>query len=143
MGLTYRRAEARDWKILLDWRNDPVTRQNSFETGEVDEASHRSWFERSMSMDTRRIYILQVDQVDAGMVRADEQDGSVTLSWNVAPNMRGKGLGKRMVQLIKEAQHLPVRAEIKAQNVPSIKIAEFCGLVLLKTEGDTLIYGEK
>ena len=30
-----RKAEFDDWKKLLDWRNDPVSRNNSFDQNEI------------------------------------------------------------------------------------------------------------
>ena len=50
-----RKAIFDDWKILLDWRNDPTTRENSFETGDISEQTHKLWFNDSL-LNPYRIY---------------------------------------------------------------------------------------
>jgi hypothetical protein len=66
-----RKAIFDDWKILLDWRNDPITRENSFETGEVSEQTHKLWFNDSLLNPYREIYILEDNSTPVGSIRSD------------------------------------------------------------------------
>ncbi|MDB5887241.1 MAG: GCN5-related N-acetyltransferase, partial [Rhodocyclales bacterium] len=62
------------------------------------------------------------------------------LSWTVAPDARGHGVGKRMLAaLLQEVTGL-VRAEVKIGNTASMRIAESAGLLLVREEGGVLYY---
>ena len=71
---------------------------------------------------------------EVGVVRFDElRDGSIELSWTVAPEWRGRGIGKKMVS---KALGLPLvvakqlKARIKKNNLASQKIAQAVGFHL-------------
>ena len=51
------------------------------------------------------------------------------LSWTVAPDARGRGVGKRMVALAASQILAPIRAEVKSDNISSVRIAEHAGMV--------------
>ncbi|MCB0762776.1 MAG: UDP-2,4-diacetamido-2,4,6-trideoxy-beta-L-altropyranose hydrolase [Flavobacteriales bacterium] len=138
----FRLARENDWKILMDWRNDPTTRLNSFDTSEIDETTHRAWYSGSLKNPDRHIYIFELHEQPAGMVRVDFENGLATLSWNVAPSMRGKGMGKRMVAEIYDLLRGRVRAEIKPENIASRKIAEYCGMRQMEISENVIIYGK-
>ncbi len=119
-----------DAKILFDWRNDPLTRENSHNTDEVPWENHVAWLEKSLVSPTRTLYIAEAEGVPVGTVRADLHNGARELSWTVAPEARGKGFGKAMVlQFVREI--LPgVRliASVKKGNRASESIARALGL---------------
>lgn len=131
-----RKASMEDAKLLFDWRNDPITRAASHQTGELVFSEHCAWLEKALL--TRDIYIAEIDGIPVGTVRADA--GKPTeLSWTVAPHRRCKGLGTRIV-MAALALHSPARAEIKADNAASIRIAEKVGMRLTKVEGGVMHY---
>ena len=120
-----RKAIFDDWKILLDWRNDSTTRENSFETGEVSEQTHKSWFTNSLSNLNREIYIFEVNNILAGTIRSDKTDEKTyVLSWNIAPDQRGKGYGTKILELFLQNKTGDFIAEIKPENIASIKMVQ-------------------
>lgn len=114
-----------DWKILLDWRNDLSTRINSFEQSEVSEQTHKLWFTNSLSNHYRKIYILEDNSIPIGSIRVDTLSiDEYLLSWSISPNQRGKGYGTKILELFLQGRNGKFIAEIKPDNIASIKMAE-------------------
>jgi len=125
-----RRATLADSEVLLRWRNDPLTRQNSHSTAVVDEATHKAWLANSLSTPNRVIFIGEAEGIPVGTVRCDWSEGLVGyLSWTVAPEWRGQGYGTELVRgIIAAFTDREFRAEIKAKNIPSLVIARRTGM---------------
>jgi RimJ/RimL family protein N-acetyltransferase len=120
-----RKAIFDDWKILLDWRNDPITRENSFETGEVSEQTHKLWFNDSLLNPYREIYILEDNSTPVGSIRSDKvSTNQYVLSWSIAPNQRGNGYGTKILELFLQDKTGDFIAEIKPENIASIKMVQ-------------------
>ncbi|MSR70992.1 N-acetyltransferase [Candidatus Kaiserbacteria bacterium] len=119
-----------DARVLLEWRNDPLTRENSRTTDEVLWEDHRGWIERSLTNPDRKLYIALHGGVPVGTVRADFHDGRHELSWTASPGARGYGIGGAMVkQFVNEVlPGAPLLASIKKGNIASEKIAQALGL---------------
>ena len=97
-----RPATADDWEMLLDWRNDPVTRESSIDTGVVSEDGHRAWLAASIASDDRHLFVVEVDGEPVGTTRLDRRTGGWEISITVAPDQRGKGLGGVMLDVTTE-----------------------------------------
>ena len=120
-----RKATHNDWKILLDWRNDPTTRENSFETGEVSEQTHKLWFNDSLLNPYREIYILEDNNIPVGSIRSDNvTTNKYVLSWSIAPNQRGNSYGTKILELFLKDKTGNFIAEIKPENIASIKMVQ-------------------
>jgi RimJ/RimL family protein N-acetyltransferase len=127
-----RKATFNDWKILLDWRNDPTTRKNSFETGEVSEQTHKLWFNDSLLNPNRSIYILENNSIPVGSIRSDiHWNNQSVLSWSIAPDQRGKGYGTKILEIYLQDKKGEFIAEIKPENIASIKMVEKNGFTKL------------
>ena len=140
-----RKITKEDAKILFDWRNDPGTRANSINTDEVRWDDHLKWTEKSFSNPDRIVFIYEENGNPAGTCRIDRKinkSGEVfELSWTIAPLWRGKGIGKKMLMELLERAELQgkdLKAVIKPDNIPSIKMAEAFGFKL-ETEKNGLM----
>ena len=127
-SLSLRPATLQDAALLLQWRNDPETRAASHTTDEISPDTHLAWLAKSLSDPTRHLFIAEENGVPVGTLRTDESDGVLELSWTVAANGRGRGIGKRMVALLASQIPGPIRAEVKIGNEASRRIAEHAGL---------------
>ena len=98
--VTLRPATPADGEALWRWRNDPETRRASFEQGEVPREAHARWFAEALARGDRRIWIVEADGAAAGMVRLDLAEGEATVSINLAPEWRGRGVGPEALSLL-------------------------------------------
>jgi RimJ/RimL family protein N-acetyltransferase len=138
--MNFARATLSDARLLFDWRNDPVTRAQSHQSGELIWSDHMSWFEQSLARSDREIYFASLDNCVVGTVRRDERNGYSLLSWTISPSERGKGFGAKMLSEFVNQFPQPYRAEIKNDNAGSIKMARTAGFNLEKTEGDFQVW---
>jgi RimJ/RimL family protein N-acetyltransferase len=90
-----------DARFLLSLRNEPETRQMSGDTAALSWETHFAWYCEAVRNPRRHIYIVQCQAVDAGMVRLDGDEkspGLAEISIALAPDFRGKGLGRLAIQ---------------------------------------------
>ena len=129
-AISLRRASMDDGDLLLEWRNDPLTRAASHTTSEITREEHQKWLKESLAHPNRQLYIAEEYGIPVGIVRADfdSTDHSTKLSWTVAPMARDRGVGKRMVALLADQIKGSVRAELKVGNVASARIAKGLGM---------------
>jgi RimJ/RimL family protein N-acetyltransferase len=135
-----RSATIQDADLLLEWRNDPETRKASHNTAKVQRDEHISWLSRTLNNPNRRLFVAEEDGVPVGTVRADLSEGVWELSWTVAPNARRRGVAKRMVALLAYQISDPIRAEVKAGNLASARIAEHAGMKFDREANGVLHY---
>jgi RimJ/RimL family protein N-acetyltransferase len=120
-----RKATHDDWKILLDWRNDPTTKENSFNQDKISIETHRLWFNDSLLNFQRNIYILEDNLTPVGSIRSDNiLHNQYLLSWSIAPNQRGKGYGNKILEIYLQDKTGKFIAEIKPENIASIKMVQ-------------------
>lgn len=131
-----RRATMADAKMLFDWRNDPETCAASINSDPPQWEGHQKWLDASLCNPERALLIAEVDGVPVGTVRIDHGE-ETELSWTVAPDQRGKGIAKQMVELACPPEH--VVAKIKPENVASQKVAESAGFMLVE-EGELQVW---
>jgi RimJ/RimL family protein N-acetyltransferase len=114
-----------DFKILLYWRNDPITRKHSFSSEIISEQTHKLWFNDSLSNERRTIYILEINSIPIGFIRSDIIDiNRYLLSWDIDPNYRGRGYGTKILEIFLKDKKGEFMAEIKQENVASIRMVK-------------------
>ena len=138
-----RLAEPLDSEILLKLRNDPVTRSGSHHSKKIKQKDHDRWFKATLNDPNIQLYIFEIDGKVVGTVRSDFDEETYKLSWTVAPEERGKGLGKKMVYLLANKLKTPIRAEVKESNIASIKIAKFIGMTFDFKKDGILYFSKK
>lgn len=121
--ITFRNATMDDGVMLHRWRNDEATRAASHSTSEVGLASHLQWLSSALANPSRTLFIVEINGVPVGTVRADEDSGVTELSWTVAPEARGMGVAKKMVREAMLLVSGNIKAEVKNSNSASIAVA--------------------
>lgn len=137
MELSIRLAKPEDARLLLEWRNDPITRENSFQKNSISWEEHSAWYTKKLNNETTRIYILE-HAVDGaiGQVRFEKNDADAAeVNLVVAALARGKGYGKEMLSramlLAKTDLKLKgFQAFVKSNNVSSLRLFAACGFVV-------------
>jgi RimJ/RimL family protein N-acetyltransferase len=137
-----RKATIEDSDLLLAWRNDDATRINSLNSAPIQPDEHARWLDCSIRSADRSLFIIEESGTPVGTVRIDSlPDGQKDLSWTIAPERRGSGIGKQAVQkAIDEHPDWVFVARIKTTNAASIRIAEHAGFHLRREENGVLFF---
>ncbi len=128
-----RRANKDDCRDLYEWRNSPSARQNSLDQREIPYEDHVQWFEGSLNNKNRTIYIALEGNKKVGQIRFDlEEINLAKVSVTVKPEEQGKGYGPKIIEegsnkYFSETGVSMIRAEIRQENVPSVKAFEKAG----------------
>ncbi len=141
--LIFRKATLHDAELLLFWRNDAETRENSLNGQIVSLSEHLAWLEKTLADPNRQLFICEKTGHPVGTVRIDRLDNdSCELSWTVSPQFRGRGIGSAMVK--KAAQTVSGRliAKIKCEASSSQQVALRAGFKNIVTR-DGITYWEK
>lgn len=91
----------------------------------VEWDSHVAWLAARLAKPTPDLYVAEFMGHAIGTFRIDGNE----ISYTVAPDARGQGLGLAMLRAVRE-RFGALRAEIYERNVASIKIAERAGLAV-------------
>jgi len=126
-----RLAKQEDGPEIWRWRNDPVSRQFSFNSAPIPLEEHLNWWAASLANPKRRTYILESEHGEGlGSLRKDETEaGEIELSWMIAPEHRGKGYGTTLLRLGIEGEKGRCIALIKPENIASCRMVEKVGFV--------------
>ncbi len=142
-----RRVTESDKEQLFVWTNDPVTRMQSFSQEPVSWENHCAWFERKIKDPDCYHYILEADGEAAGVIRLDrhapeetavvanysEKSGIYRISYSIAPQKRGQGYGKKLLQLAEYHAAVEIAdcgillGEVKKENTASARCFEALG----------------
>lgn len=131
-----------DSKVIFIWRNDGLTRSMSLNTDLVAWDGHVKWFESTLKNPNRILIMCLLAETKnrVAIVRFDVQGTRALVSINLAPSMRGKGLGKKClgesIKFFKENYSFvkALDAEIKDVNIASISSFESIGFTKVKEE---------
>ena len=129
-----RKATMDDAGLLFKWSNDPVTRENSFNSKVISLDEHLAWLKSKLEASDSFIYIL-IHLHDPIAVVRFEKNTETVIGINVAPEARGKGYSSACIELACEHYKLQygdsILAYIKTENIASVKSFKKAGFVLL------------
>ena len=136
-----REVNKSDWKILLEWRNEKITRQNFFTPHLVSINEHKECIRDSIISPTRKLFILEYNKIPVGTIREDRlKKDEFELSYAISPMYRDKKIGQLMMSLYLVDRKGVFLCEVKEDNIPSIKMIEKLGFKLFKTESKVNYY---
>lgn len=141
LSLEFRLANMSDAPILLQWRNDLLTRKFSLHSEAITEQQHQVWLADSLNNSQRLLYIVELNMQPIGTFRVDSESSCQhVISWTLAPIYRGQGLAKKMVKQMVNCLTGSINAKILPQNTASIHVAQHAGLTYDKTENGVMYY---
>ena len=138
--IDFRPASLNDAECLFAWRNDPLTRAASHDERPLDLETHLAWLEQVLQDPERSLWIVEMAGQPVGTLRTDREGDVQVLSWTVAPEVRGQGVGKRMVGRFVSQLEGRLRAEVRVGNAASSRIAEASGLILAEEKAGVRYY---
>lgn len=131
--VSVRQASAADAELVHQWRNDPRTRQQSFDAAPIPLEQHLVWYTSALTDPSRCILIGLLDDTSVGCVRFDLAGDEARVSIFLDPNHQGEGLATPMLLAADTwlADHHPGiisrRAEVLAGNIASVRTFESAG----------------
>lgn len=129
-----------DAELLLAWRNDPDTRAASRNSHPVTPAEHEAWITRSLQQSDTMLLVAEDDDGSAlGHVRFVPTDAGYEVSIVLAPEQRGQGKGRAVLEAAQHAFHTahpnePLRAFVRSENVASHRMFRAAGYVLIDSD---------
>ncbi len=102
MDVYLRPADMDDAEDVLKWRNDAVTRANSFNREKISLMSHLKWFEKKLGQEGCYMFILMDGQRKVGHIRVDVTEDFGEISYMIAPDARGRGYGTKAIGLVEK-----------------------------------------
>lgn len=127
-AITMRDARIDDCDRVFVWNCAPEVRAMSGDPRIIELADHRSWFQRRLSGGP--MWIVEDNGAPVGVVRLDPGADVTWISIALAPEARGRGIGRRAIRAACEAYAQPIYASIRSHNTTSRSAFEACGFVL-------------
>lgn len=133
-----RKARRSDCRDIWRWRNDPRVRKISFNSGRIDYAEHKKWFNKRIR-DGKSIFFIGINERGdkIGQARFDFEGSSKSagINVNLNPKFFGRGYGSVLIRRATESFMSAYRAgfvsaEILCDNAVSIKAFLKAGYVM-------------
>lgn len=125
--MNIRQATIYDAEFLLRCRNE--SRENYFDSKELALEEHTKWLRSKLTDLSTFIYIGEIVGEPIGYVRGWNCGEDWELSWGVVRCHRGVGLGTNLLRgVLALHPDRKWKANIKASNTPSLKIATKLGI---------------
>lgn len=140
MQINIRKAEAKDIYDVFNLSNLHNTRKYSINTDKILWRDHLIWYDEVLKNDSIVLYIITDDKnVFLGQVRYNIQFKYAEISISLIDEIKGKGLGIDILlksqEMIKKDKNInSIRAIIKNENKPSIKLFERAGYKFVKAD---------
>lgn len=130
--LTHRKATLADCRLYWHWANDPEVRRSAFNSDPISWEKHQEWFAARVSDPNTILLIFESRYGPVGQIRLDGDTAQMRISYSVACQYRGKGIGKKIVsKVIAATPPFATRflAEVKKENLTSANIFEKLGFL--------------
>jgi RimJ/RimL family protein N-acetyltransferase len=145
INLEMREAQKEDVDLYFRWANDPMVRQNSFNTEAITFENHSEWFKVKLSSIRAKLYVFEVAGKPVGQLRIDYVDNAWVIDYSVDKHYRGLGTGQAMMAHFKASNLFvclqdPVKALVKTSNIASQRVFEQLGFQKVVELNDTITY---
>lgn len=144
-NLTIRNAVALDSTFLYLLRNDLNVRAASKNSEPLKLEAHKEWYSVKLKDEKTYIFVIEDEGIRVGTIRFSEiSNAQFLLSIALVKEFRNRGfaatvigLGLSALQTIK-GKNMEVQAEIKLNNLPSIRAFVSAGFTMQRFVSDTM-----
>ena len=140
-NLALRSARAEDKDLYFDWVNDPEVRRNALQSASVAWSTRDRWFEECLLRDPNTtLWVMITPQgLPVGQVRVVREDGEAVLDYSLDLAFRGRGWGRRLLELavtawMEQGQDAPLVGSVLPANVASQRAFLRAGCVEAETD---------
>ncbi len=124
--LSFRRATITDKIMYFDWANDPVVREQSYNSSPIDFESHCKWFKSKIEDKSCLMLVFQNEEnLNIGQVRVQKENmDEAIIGISVSIEHRSKSYAKEMLQIssnyfLDSNKGFKINAFIKKKNLNS------------------------
>ena len=96
VNISYRLVEPSDSQLLFDWVNETSNRFNSINSKKITKKEHNVWFRKKITDSKTKMYMF-FKETPVGVLRLDEINNQLQISFSVEKKQRGKGIGNQMI----------------------------------------------
>ena len=135
--LILKKASIKDLRDIWIWRNNSVTRKNSFNKKYINLKEHTNWFFNSLKNKKRIVLIgFNSKKNKIGLIRLDWiKNKLIEVSINVNPSFRGLGFGEKLLNetmknVFKKNPHIKICSKVLKKNYKSINLFKKVGFEL-------------
>ena len=146
-SLIIKKADISDIIEIRIWRNNKVTRINSFNKNYIDHNEHAKWFFETFFNNKKLLYIgINKNNYKIGVTKLDEINKKlVEVSININPNFRKSGYGQILLyETVKKAfeknSNIKILSRILKRNYKSIELFKKLGFKLSARRIDSFEY---
>jgi len=136
-----------DETLILGWANDPLVRNNSFNSGHIDPIAHHTWFcDRLRELDHCRFYVVETtDALPVGQVRFQKEGDAWEVHYALDARVRGRGVAKPLLKTAlmafqQSTDKAQVFGRVRGANAASSQVFEGLGFVSEKKGGDIVYH---
>lgn len=141
--ISINKIEKDDCDIILNWRNDPISRLNSKNKNLILKKNHIKWFNLKLKSKNDITLMAKISHLRLGTVRYDKINEKLfEVSININPNFRKIGLSKKILKLSEKKfkeKGVLIKAFVLKENLASIKLFKSCNYKIHKTARSGLI----
>ena len=120
--LTHRSVQHSDAKLLFEWANDPLTRSSSLNSNKITWKEHLIWFNQKMDNPKTKMFLF-LKKKPVGLLRIDEVNNKLNISFSVDIEQRGKGIGSDIISFVlKKFSESDFSAQVIERNIGSHRI---------------------
>jgi len=94
--LTYRPVYHSDAQLLFEWANNSTTRKSSLNSDKITWKEHLKWFHQKMNDSKTKMFLFHIKN-PVGVLRLDEVNNKLQISFSVDVKHRGKDIGNQMI----------------------------------------------
>lgn len=149
--MNIRKAKDNDEDCLLVYNlsNDPIVRQNSFNTETIPYENHTIWYKKTIASDRVVFFLVFEHNEFVGQMRfaaLENDDDGYIISLSISPNFRGKHIGLQFLklglsELKKDKSDIRyILAEVRVDNVASNKLFISAGFKIEKNNEEKVVY---
>ncbi|MCF8038376.1 MAG: UDP-2,4-diacetamido-2,4,6-trideoxy-beta-L-altropyranose hydrolase [Desulfohalobiaceae bacterium] len=137
--LYLRPAREEDVLIYYDWVNDPVVRQNAFNSEPISLNTHLEWFEKRLVDPETSMFVLMAKDLPVGQIRFELQGDEAAIGYSLDRIVRGRGWGAELVRLgarmISNLCPAVIQCQVKPENQASSAVFMRLGFKELPSQG--------
>jgi len=120
-----------DALIYYDWVNDPVVRENAFDSEPISLNTHLDWFEKRLADADTYMFVLMARDLPVGQVRFELQGDEAIIDYSLDGIVRGRGWGAELVRLgartLYNIRPADIQGQVKPENQVSSAVFMYLG----------------